>query len=475
MLRGGFCTLIVCGGLSACVVGPDYSSPPPPETSLFRNAARVEARLASPAPALDRWWSGFGDRQLSDLVERALAQNLDLAQAEARVTQARAQARVVGAALVPAGQATAEAAAQRQSTLSPDGRVQSALPGYDRDQENYEVGAGASWELDLFGGLRRGSQAARAELQASEAARAGVRLTVAAETADAYVLLRSLQARLAVTRAQADLQRRQVALVDIRFNRGIAPRLQADQARGALSSVEAAVPVLSAGIEAQMNRLAVLVGVEPGSLHDELDAAAPIPAAPGIAAAGGPAALVRRRPDLIAAERRLAAADARIGVEIAEYYPKLSLSGLLGFESTDAGSLLSRAAFQPQAAAGLRWRLFDFGQIDAQVAAARGARAEALAAYRQSLLQATADVETALLTVVRREEQVRALRTGEAALARARASADAAWRAGQVSLIEVIDADARLLSTRDRTLQADTEAARAAIAAFRALGGGWTP
>ncbi len=460
--------------VSGCAVGPNYTPPPSPQAATFVNTQLAATRMADhPAPALASWWAGFGDAELTSLITRALSGNLDLAQAEARVLQARAQAKAAGAALLPAGQANAQAEYQRQSLYSPSARAAKAFPGYGRNQELYDVGAGASWEVDLFGGLRRSAQAARAQYQASAAVMAGSRLAVAAETADAYVQVRALQARLAVARDEARTQRRLAALTRVQFGRGVAARLQVDQAEGARTAAEASIPALESALEAETIALEVLVGVAPGSLHDELRAPAAIPKAPSVDTAGGPASLLRRRPDIIAAERGLAAADARIGAAIADYYPKVTLSGVLGYEASDVGQLAGPAAFQPQGLIGVRWRLFDFGRIDAEVAAARGSRAEALAAYRQSVLKATAEVETALSALVRDEQQTRALDAGESALTRARNSAQAAYTAGHVSLIEVLDADDRVLTTRDQSVQARAAAARAAISTFRALGGGW--
>ena len=461
-------------GLAACAVGPNYRPPAPPQAQSFLNAPAVAGRLADrPAPDLKTWWAGFGDPELSSLVARALDQNLDLAQAEARVLQARAQAKAAGAALLPAAQATGQAEYQRQSLDSPTGRIDSAFPGYGRDQQLFDIGASASWEVDVFGGLRRGAQAERARYQASEAARAGTRLTIVAQTADAYVQVRSLQARLAVAEGEASTQARLARLVKVQFQHGTAARLQQDQAEGARAGAEAAIPALKAALEAETLALEVLVGVTPGALHAELATPADLPRPPAVDTAGGPASLLRRRPDIIAAERSLAAADARIGAAIADYYPKVTLSGVLGYEASDVGQLVGPAAFQPQGVVGVRWRLFDFGRVDAEVAGARGARAEALAAYRQSVLKATADVETALSSLVRDEQQAKALADGEGALARARDAAQAAYVAGHVSLIEVLDADDRLFSTRDQRIQAEAAAARAAISAFAALGGGW--
>ncbi len=461
--------------LAACAVGPTHLTPAAPSGTAFHNANRLRTRTApAPGPELRTWWTGFNDAELTGLVGRALSQNLDLAQAEARVAQARAQAKASGAALLPTARLDAQAAYSHQSLESPLGRIESGFPGFDRDRSLYDLSAGASWEPDLFGGLRRGAEAARADYEASEAARAGSRITIAAATADAYVLVRTFQTRLAVVEDQARIQRRLFDLTRLRFSRGVAARLEVDQAQGGLAQTEAQAPLLRAGLEAQMEALEVLVGAEPGSLHAELSSPNAIPTPPAVGAGGGPAALVRRRPDIIAAERRLAASDARIGAAIADYYPRITLSGVVGFEAGDVGHLVGAAGFQPQGLVGLRWRLFDFGRVDAEVARARGERAEALARYRQTVLQATADVETSLVGLVERETQARTLGDGEAALQRARASAQAAYLAGRVSLIEVLDADARLFATRDQRVVAQSEAARAAIASFKALGGGWT-
>ena len=185
--------------------------------------------------------------------------------------------------------------------------------------------------------------------------------------------------------------------------------------------------------------------------------------------------LLRQRPDVIAAERRLAASSARIGVAVAEYYPSVSLSALLGFESLNGGALFQSAAFQPAAIAGLRWHLLDFGRIDAQVAQARGANLEALANYRQSMLSATADVENAIAQLTQTEAQFAELQDEVSANARAREAAQLQYVAGAVSLLDVLDADRQLLAARDSLAQAHADDARAAVAAFRALGGGWTP
>ena len=465
--------LLTASLLTGCAVGPRYQAPEIPLSAQFLGQDAVARREAQRTADLQRWWASFDDPALTRFVSLALEQNLELAQAAARVAQSRASLGVAGAALLPSGQVSAQGAKVYQSVESPLGQLL-ATPDFDRTGSSYEVNVGASWEVDVFGGLRREREAARAEYAASEAGAVATRLAVAAHTAEVYVTIRGWQARLGIARQQAETRRQLLALVELLFGKGIAAEFQVSQAEGALAQVEAQIPVLEAGLETAMNALDVLLGVQPGTYRSELSPATRVPVAPGIVDTGTPAEMIRRRPDLLMAERRLAAANARIGVAMAEYYPKLSLGVLLGSATTiSSGNLLTNGANQALGILGLRWRLFDFGRVDAQIAAARGQEAEALAAYRLAVLRATEDVENAFAALVKREAQVGILTQGESALARARESTDAAYRGGVVSLIEVLDADSNLLQIRDAKAQAQTEVARAAIASFRALGGGW--
>jgi len=477
LLRSGLRPAALTGlaMLSACAVGPHYTPPTPPQAHAFVNAQLLPARtVEDPNPALDSWWVAFNDAELTSLIHRALTQNLDLAQADARLTQARAQAKAAGAALAPAGQLNGQAEYESQSLESPSARTEEAFPGFRRYQKLYDVGIGASWEPDLFGGLRRAAQAARAQYEASEAAHAAARIAVVAETADQYLQVRALQAQLATTLEAATIQDRLTALTRLQYEHGIVARSQFDQSEAAREAAKAPILALRSGLEAATVALEVLTGATPGSLHAELAQPSGIPRAPRLEAIGGPASLLRRRPDLIAAERTLAASNARIGAAIADYYPKVTLSGVLGYEASDIGQLAGPATFQPQGIVGVRWRLFDFGRVDAEVAAARGARAEALAAYRLSVLKATGDVETALAALAHNQDQALALTASETALCRARDAVQASRDAGRASMAEVLEANARVLEQRDQRIVAEVSASRAAVSVFRALGGGWT-
>ncbi|HZR35261.1 MAG TPA: efflux transporter outer membrane subunit [Nevskia sp.] len=460
-------------GVSGCAVGPDYRRP---ETRLdgFHAAAAVQARGASvPAPDLDAWWQGFNDPLLTRLVQRAQAQNLDLAAALARVQQARGVASEAGAQLLPSADLDAQAARIHQSLESPIGQAASHLPGYSRNQSDYTLGLGASWELDLFGGLRRGREAASAEADAAVAEQAGTRISVAAETADAYLRIRGDQARIAVAAEQVATDAHLLDLVNQRFGRGLAAVREVAQAEALLSQARASLQPLRIDLEAQLNRLDVLLGQQPGTSAAELQTPQDIPAAPAIPAGDQPVEVLRRRPDVIAAERRLAASNARVGQAIAEYYPHLSLSGLLGYEASHPGDLFKAATFQPGAAAGLRWRVFDFGKVGAEVTQAKGAEAEALARYRQSVLRAAEDVENAFTALVQLEAHGQELHNEVAALTRARDSSKEAYQGGVIALTDVLDADRQLLVAQDQLAQTQADSGRAAVGAFRALGGGW--
>ncbi|HEY3599016.1 MAG TPA: efflux transporter outer membrane subunit [Paraburkholderia sp.] len=466
-------SLALAAAISGCAVGPDYVAPAQ-HLSAFHNHIEVSKQPeAKAAPPLDTWWTGFNDAMLASIVQRALAENLDLAAAFARVQQARAAAASAGAQLLPTVDLDAAASAEHQSLLSPLGSLAKTFPGYSRDQREYTIGAAASWEVDLAGGLRRDAAAARNDAQAAEADQMGTRITVAADAADAYMQIRGFQARLAVAQDQIDTDARLLELVRVRRRAGAADEREIAQADALLGQARTTVPTLRTGLEAQLNRLDVLMGAQPGTYAKELAQPGAIPGIPSIDDSDQPLDVLRRRPDVIAAERRLAASSERIGAAISDYYPKVSISGLLGFDSINSGDLFTARAFQPAVTGGLRWRLFDFGKVDAEVATAHGANAEALARYRQTVLHAAEDVENAFVTLSQTEARRQELEGEVAALTRARDLSERAYKSGAITLTDVLDADRQLLVARDDLDGTRADAARAAVAAFRALGGGW--
>ena len=321
---------------------------------------------------------------------------------------------------------------------------------------------------------RRRSRAARADAVADADRAEAVRVAMTAEAADAYLTARGLQARLDVARRQEAVQGDLAALLRRQVGEGVAPERELHQAQAAEQDVSASIPPLVSALEAQFNRLDVLMGAQPGTYRAELEAPAAIPAPPAVADADGPAALLRRRPDVLAAEQRLVAANARIGAAISDYYPKVSLAGLFGGQSIDSRSVFAPGALQNQVGAAVRWRLFDFGRVDAEVAAARGKQAEDLAAYRLTVLHAAEEVENAFTDLGQQQARAASLAREVNELTAARGQAQQAYDEGVVSLIEVRDVDRSLLTASDQLAQARAGAARAAVAVFRALGGGWS-
>jgi len=467
--------LVLGASVTGCAVGPNYQHPSV-KLQPFHNAPAIETHTASlPAPPVDEWWTGFHDPELTRIVKRALDQNLDLAAAMTRVEQARAAARGAGARRLPSAALSASTTTLYQSTESTTGRLASHLPGYSRSQNYYDLGFTASWETDLFGGLKRGAEAATAEAQVAEARQTGTRITVAAEAADAYLQIRGAQARLNFAEDQIATDQHLVELVQQRKDAGVASDRELAQVEAVLSQAKATIPLITVSREAQLNRLNVLMGAQPGTYASELTPVADIPDVPEISGFGTPTDLLRRRPDVIAAEREVAASNARIGQALAEYYPKLSLSSIVGSEAVEPAHLFEQQGFQPVGVVGLRWRLFDFGTVAAEVKEARGANAEALIQYRSSVLHAAEDVEDAFSLLVQSENRRNEILREIAELQRVHDRSEESYAAGVIGLTDVLDADRQLLVAKDDLAVARESAARAAVGSYRALGGGWLP
>ena len=459
--------LLLAFSLVGCAaLGPTTPLNAPGDIS-FRNADAALARTqAPPAPELATWWRGFDDPELTRLVEAALTANLDVAQAEARLNEADALVRRSRADRLPGGWVNASVARQRQSLEGPIGTFARNAPGFTRDQTVFETGAQASWEVDLFGRLGAAARAARSNRVETAALLDGVRVRIAAETADAFLALTGANERLRIVEAQRDVLRRLDRATQRRFDAGEAGLGEVEEARGDLARVAALVPVFSIEAEAQRNRLRVLTAG--GELAKSPDA---VPRAPGLSGLDSPGQVLRRRPDVRAAEARVAASDARIGSALAEYYPSISIAGVIGFQALDSERLFTAPALNAQGLVGLRWRLFDFARIDAEVAAARARGDGAAAAYRAALLLATEDVENALFALVAREQQAREAARASVSFTSASRAAKRTFDAGITGLPQLLDAERRSLGARQDEADARLAAARAAVASFRAIGG----
>lgn len=465
---------IIVSTLTACTVGPNYKRP---NISLPEQYLGTPSNLSNDNIKADIavWWQSFNDPQLTRYVTLALKQNLDLTQAYTRVTQAQAGLSAAKASLQPIGTVGAQAAKVYQSVETPLGQVLNSMPDFDRHGSSYDANLSATWELDIFGGLRRDRETALANYHSSNAGASAVRLMVAAQTANIYINIRGLQSRLDIAHHQLQTQQQLLSTINLLYSKGLASEFQVKQAKANVAQVQAVVPVLGMNLDIAMNALDVMLGTVPGTHRAELAEVKPIPVIPQITETGTPHDLLRRRPDLIMAERQLAASNARIGSAIAEYYPKVSLGGLIGSATTASGNLFSSGANQAAGLLGLRWRLFDFGRINAEISLAKGQEAEKLAAYQLAVLHAAEDVENSLSTLSKRQEQLMALQDGENALKHAQKIALIAYQKGINSRIEVLQADSNALQFSDRKLQARTDSALAAVAVYKSLGGGWQP
>ncbi|MEO4109581.1 TolC family protein [Acinetobacter pittii] len=465
---------IIVSTLTACTVGPNYKRP---NISLPEQYLGTPSNLSNDNIKADIavWWQSFNDPQLTRYVTLALKQNLDLTQAYTRVTQAQAGLSAAKASLQPIGTVGAQAAKVYQSVETPLGQVLNSMPDFDRHGSSYDANLSATWELDIFGGLRRDRETALANYHSSNAGASAVRLMVAAQTANIYINIRGLQSRLDIAHQQLQTQQQLLSTINLLYSKGLASEFQVKQAKANVAQVQAVVPVLGMNLDIAMNALDVMLGTVPGTHRAELAEVKPIPVIPQITETGTPHDLLRRRPDLIMAERQLAASNARIGSAIAEYYPKVSLGGLIGSATTASGNLFSSGANQAAGLLGLRWRLFDFGRINAEISLAKGQEAEKLAAYQLAVLHAAEDVENSLSTLSKRQEQLMALQDGENALKHAQKIALIAYQKGINSRIEVLQADSNALQFSDRKLQARTDSALAAVAVYKSLGGGWQP
>jgi NodT family efflux transporter outer membrane factor (OMF) lipoprotein len=459
--------------IAGCAVGPEYRRPNDELHAFHASSTPVVANKIDGEEALGTWWTGFNDPVLTQVIQKAREQNLSLGAALARVQAARAVMKHAGADLLPTTGFESQEARIHQSLQSPIGQIGSHLPGFDRNQSIVDTGLSASWEIDLFGGLRRARQAASAEYQAAEAAQIGTRITVTADTAEAYLMIRGIQERRRLVTQQIDVSAQMLSLTLEKVRSGVANAREVAAVEAQLAQLKAAIEPLNIELEIQSNRLDVLLGQQPGTVADQLGEAVDIPRVPPIPGPGRPTELLRRRPDVVAAERTLAAANARIGQALSEYYPKVSIGGLVGYESTAPSSLFKSATFQPEAVAGLRWRLFDFGRVGAEVSLARAQHAEALAGYRNSILHAAEDVEDAFTALARIQVAQMQIEAAVEALDRSLRAARDSRLAGAESQLTVLDAELQLFVAEEASALARQNSCLAAVGTFRAIGGGW--
>lgn len=446
-------------------VGPNYV-PPEPTTVAEWHAPLEGGITAAPAElqTLAAWWATLNDPDLSELMERAVAGNLDLQQARARIWEARARRGVSRAELLPTLDASAAGTKNRRST---DG----ASP---LKTKLFTAGFDAGWELDIFGGVRRSVEAAEANLQATREDLHDVLVSLLAETALNYTDVRTYQARLAAAEENLRLQSETYQLVDWRRQAGLADELAVEQARYNLESTRAQLPALRTGLEEAQNRLAVLLGEPPGAVSARLATPKPIPVTPPEIAVGVPADVLRQRPDIRRAERELAAQTARIGVATAELYPKFTLSGTIGIETPSLDDLFSPPTHTSGFGAAVRWRLFDGGAVRSGIEVQEALREQYLTAYRSAVLGAFEEAENAIVAYTQEQRRRAALRETLAAARQAAALARHKYEAGLADFTAVLDAERALRAFEDQLAQSEGAVTSDLVRLYKALGGGWS-
>ena len=456
----------VTGVLMGCTVGPSYRRP---EVSVPATWRQAEQPGVSPGvTTATAWWQTFQDPVLDQLVQQAVAANLDLKVATARVREARALRGITAADQVPSVNASGTAARVRDSE-----HVLPRPPGFEFEHDFFLVALDASWELDFWGRVRRSVEAADATVEAAEDTRHDVVVILLAEVARNLMEVRGAEQRQLIARHNIETQQDTVELTRVRFAAGLGTEVDVAQARTLLATTQAQVPVFDAARDAAIHRLSVLLGQTPGTLVDELREVEPIPTGPPSVPVGLPSDLLRRRADVRRAERELAAATARIGVATADLFPRFTLTGSLGVAATDAADVFTGAsrfwALGPQVV----WPVFAGGRIRANIRVHEARQEAALARYEQSVLAALEDTETALVKYGQEQARRQALERAVDASQLAVTLSGELYTRGLQDFLTVLDTQRALYAAQDQLVQSQQAVAANLIALYKALGGGW--
>jgi NodT family efflux transporter outer membrane factor (OMF) lipoprotein len=457
---------------AACTVGPNYRAPQLPTPPAYAEAASTPRLAITPADAdLSRWWTQFGDPLLDSLVTEALANNPDIATAASRVREAREQETVASAAEYPTLNGTTNALTLNSSRSSASGATGIHIPSH---ANLYSAGFDATWELDLFGGTRRSIEEARANTDAYRWAERDTRVSLVAEVANDYLTLRALQARIAVGQAELQRQKDLFTLIAARRKTGFVTNLDVNQQSTEVATAAAQIPQLQAQAKAQIHAIGVLLGQPPEALTARLAATgAALPPPPPTLPTGLPSELLRRRPDIRQAERRLAASNAEIGVRTANLYPKVDLIGLASFAGTSLDSLFSHQNLTSIGVAMASVPIFDAGKTRASIRVAREENRQAEIAYQTSILVALREVEDDLARYTAEESRRTSLAQSVTAAQGSLKIAQDQYRTGFVTFINVLTAENTLLNAEDQLTQSDAQVATDLVAIYKALGGGW--
>ncbi len=447
--------------LAACTVGPDYT-PPKAEAPTAWQGKQSQADFAQ----IQQWWSSFHDAELDSLVKRAIDGNLDIKMAEQRILQARAQKDVAAAGYYP--------------TVSGSGQVAHAhvpnalanLPS-GNNLNFFEAGLTMSWELDLWGKTRRAEESADASLGANIEDRRAVLVTLLGEIGQNYSALRAAQMRLEIAKRNLKAEQELVDITRAKYSGGLGSELEVAQSEAQLANVMAVLPQLETIVVQQGNAIAVLMGQEPGSLAAELGTPGALPPAPPSLPAALPSDVVRNRPDIREAERRLAAANAQIGVAEAAKYPTLSLDPQAALAAGTVHQLFSSAAGLWVASAAVKGPIFDGGKIDANVRSATAQTEEARLNYKKTVLTAFREVEDALVAYDAEQRRHQQLVNARDASHRALDRATELYKAGLGDFLNVLDGERNLYTAEDAVAQSEQTLTQQTVSLYKALGAGW--
>jgi NodT family efflux transporter outer membrane factor (OMF) lipoprotein len=456
---------LVLAGCAA--VGPDYRAPTPdvPASWSRIDAVGNPVILAAAPGDLSQWWQRLNDPLLSELMDEALLASPDLRSAQASVRQARARRAVAAAERFPSVTASGTASRIQSSEETGSGAARNL----------FSAGFDASWELDVFGGVRRAIEAADANLESSRADLDDTQVSLVAEVALNYVDVRAFQIRLGIARDNLASQSETLQLTDWRSQAGLVSSQDVEQARSNREQTRAQIPALETSLAEAEHALDILLGRVPGTLHARLAATGDLPAVPDQIAVGIPADTLRQRPDVRAAERRLAAETARVGVAEAARYPSFNLSGSIGLEALTLGALGNSSAAASSLFAGITGPIFDAGRLRAQVEIQDAVREQALVAYEQTVLVALQDVENALVALARNRERVEALENAVESVRNAAQLARQRYSAGLIDFQSVLDSERSVLLLEESLASARANGVQALIRLYKALGGGWSP
>ncbi len=461
--------LLAMAGLQACTVGPDYVRPEIVTPTVW--SGELASGLEATPTDLGAWWSRLGDATLNGLIQRAVASNLDLRQAQARVRESRAALGVARSDELPSVDANGSYTRQRNSETTRQGGFSGRDTGEGYDL--YSTGFDAGWEIDIFGRVRRNVEAASADLDSAVEARRDVLVTLVAEVARNYVELRALQRRLDIAQQNLRSQEDTLTLVRSRFEAGLTNELDVARARTNVETTRSQIPTLVAGARRTIFRLSVLLGSAPGALAQELETPGAIPSVSGAIPVGVPGDVIRRRADVRRAERSLAAATARIGVATADLYPRFRISGNLGFQSGQFGQFFNGDSFAWGIGPSFTWAVFEAGRIRGTIAAQDARTEAAMIAYEASVLRAMEEVEGAMVSFAQEHNRRASLVVAAEAAQRAVTLSQELYSRGLTDFQNVLDAQRNLFSLQDDVVQSERTLGTEFIAMYKALGGGW--